>query len=195
VISHSDALRALGIATVAYAALLAVMPIEALRLSSRLDALLQAPPAREEPAAQAGAPPAPSGERGRHAVLRRAWYDVAPALVLSDAGVLGGILLALRRRAGPWIVLVFALWPLARRGYRSAWGWLRPPQLAHLPDPTSVPMLRARVLGVSFEVELSAFWTWVQVGFALLALGILAWAFVAGRRLTRTSRGTLPAAR
>ncbi len=191
---HSIALRALGIATIVYAGVLLAEPIASLRAVVRLgpvyESIVTADPDAQKQLAAAGITPEQAAGQVRRHMLAGAWPVVAPALVLALVGLLGGVLLALGRRSGPWLVLVFAIWPAVARALERARGADR---LGH-DTYTVVKTIRFDVLGKAVHVDARTYALAVQVAFAAVTLGILAWAFVAGRRLTGTSRDTPPAA-
>jgi hypothetical protein len=183
---HSVALRGLGLATIVYAGVLLVEPVLALRAVHALgpvyEAIVNADPQAQAQLAAAGVTPAQAAGEARRHMLRGAWEQVAPAVVLSAVGLLGGALLALRRRAGPWIVVAFAIWPAitwAAGGIQRALSpWSGPVGTVEL----ARRVIQLRLLGRSFAIDAAAYRTAVQVAFVLVTLGILAWAFEAGRR-------------
>lgn len=196
---HSAALRALGIATIVYAGVLLVEPAVALRAVWAFGPVYESIVKQDMEAAgqldagAAGTTAAEVAGTARWHLLRGGWEQVAPAMVLAAVGLLGGILLVLRRRAGPWIVLVFALWPAAGWAagrIRDAWTGQAPAPAVEL----SRKVIHFGLLGRSAVVDARTYATVVQIAFAVVTAAIVGWAFVAGRRLTRTSRGTPPAA-
>src|SRR5512141_2843724 len=179
---HSVALRALGIAAIVYAGVLMVEPAMALRAVWAFGPVYESIVKQDmEAAGQLDA----AGARWH--ILRGGWEQVAPAMVLSAVGLLGGVLLVLRRRAGPWIVLLFALWPAATWAIgrvRDAWTGRAPEATVEL----SRKVIHFGLLGRSAVVDARTYATAVQIAFAVVTVAIVAWAFAAGRSLTRTSR-------
>jgi len=190
---HSVALRALGFATIVYAGVLLAEPIVSLHavfaLGPVYESIVTADPDAQKQLAAAGITPAQAASQARWHMLGGAWEVVAPAMVLAAVGLLGGVLLALGRRAGPWVVLVFAIWPAV------AWALTRVRGVDRMGHDTYTVMktIRFDLLGKVIHVDARAYAAAVQLAFLAVTLAILASASLAGRRLTRTSRGTPPA--
>ncbi len=190
---HSVALRALGIATIVYAGVLLAESIASLRAVFRLgpvyESIVTADPDAQKQLAAAGITPAQAAREAQWHMLGGAWEVVAPAVVLAAVGLLGGVLLALGRRAGPWIVLAFAIWPAV------AWALERVRGRHPIGQDTYsvVKTIRFDLLGKVVHVDARSYALAVQIAFAAVTLGILAWALAAGRGITRTSRDTPPA--
>lgn len=196
---HSVALRALGIAAIVYAGVLMVEPAMALRAVWAFGPVYESIVKQDMEAtgqldaAGAGTTAAQVAGAARWHILRGGWEQVAPAMVLAAVGLLGGVLLVLRRRAGPWIVLLFALWPAATWAIgriHDAWTGRAPESAVEL----SRKVIHFGLLGRSAVVDARSYATAVQIAFAVVTVAIVAWAFAAGRSITRTSRGTPPAA-
>ncbi len=190
----SVALRALGLATIVYAGVLLAEPIASLRAVFRLgpvyESIVAADPEAQKQLTAAGITPEQAAGQVRRHVLAGAWATVSPAVVLAAVGLLGGVLLALGRRAGPWIVLVFAIWPAVAWAVRRLRG---PPPLGH--DTYGVvKTIRFGLLGRAVHVDVRTYALGVQLAFLAVTLGILGWALLADRGVTRSSRGTPPAA-
>ncbi len=183
---HSYALRALGIATVIYAAILAVAPIAGIRrvqgLGPAYQAMLMKDPESMKQLADSKTTPEQATQEALRHMVRGAREQAVPVLLLSAVGVLGGALLWLRRRAGPWVVLVFAVWPGLSwiAGLLRRWASHQPAGPAHRPIPIELlgRSIDARTYGAVF-----------QAVFLLVTVGILCWAFVEGRRSAGAERG------
>jgi hypothetical protein len=179
---HAIALRALGIATIVYAGVLLAEPAVALRavfaLGPVYESIVTADPEAQKQLTAAGITPAQAASQARWHMLGGAWPVVAPALVLGVVGLLGGVLLALGCRAGPWVVLVFAIWPAV------AWALQRLRGADRIGHDTYavVKTIRLGLFGKVVHLDARTYGTVVQVAFLLVTLGILGWAFAAGRR-------------
>lgn len=193
---HSVALRSLGIATIVYAGVLLVEPVMALRAVYKFgpvyESIVKQDMEATEQLAAAGVTAADVANAARGQMLRGAWEQVAPAVVLSAVGLLGGILLALRRRAGPWIVLLFALWPAASWALRHALSPVKLPlsALQHSTVPLVRRMIHLEVFGSSVDLDARTYAAVVRIAFLLVTLAILGWAFAAGRRAAHSNVST-----
>ncbi len=184
---HSVALRALGIAAIVYAGVLLAEPAMALRAVWAFGPVYESIVKQDmEATGQLGAAGAATtaaevAGAARWHILRGGWEQVAPAMVLAAVGLLGGVLLVLRRRAGPWTVLLFALWP----GATWAMGRIRDVWAGQAPGSTvelSRKVIHFGLPGRSVVVDARTYATVVQIAFAAVTVAIVAWAFVAGRR-------------
>jgi hypothetical protein len=188
---HSVALRALGVATVVYAGVLLAEPVAALRavyaLGPVYESILKQDAQATEQLAAAGVSAAEMVSTARWQMLKGGWEHVAPAVVLSAVGLLGGVLLALRRRAGPWIVLVFALWPAVAWAIQRV---RRSPLQPQLAVPLARKTIRFHLAGKTLAVDAATYATCVQIAFVAVTLAILAWAFVVARRAGRDGSTT-----
>lgn len=183
------AIRAVGVLTVAYSLALAWPPVAVIRAASELGGVMSAfavaDPAAREVFAQDGVSSQALADEVAGRYRKEALAEQAPALACSVLGVVAGVLLVLRRRAGASLLLAFVLWPLAAWGYHELREALRPVKLssfALLSLPLARRVVRLELLGGTWELDGDAFWLAVQVTFTAVALGILAPEFLAERR-------------